>query len=129
VGPPESIALRVPICESMCRFCSSYPKMAAVMISGVSFVIGMSSGFVKLRFPEYRIRRRSSAAVGRLPKAVGPEHTGSRRLWPAAGLGGMWWHPPFSGAPFDLCAPRCAVLDHFLGGVFRENTGKVFLLG
>ena len=38
VGPPVRTAWSSPICESMCRFCSSNPRMAAVMISGVSFV-------------------------------------------------------------------------------------------
>jgi hypothetical protein len=37
-GPPESMAWSSPIRESMCRFCSSKPRMAAVIISLVSFV-------------------------------------------------------------------------------------------
>jgi hypothetical protein len=41
-GPPESMAWSSPIRESMCRFCSSKPRMAAVIISVVSFV-GMSA--------------------------------------------------------------------------------------
>jgi len=41
-GPPDRMARSPLICESMCRFCSSNPRMAAVMISFVSFV-GMSA--------------------------------------------------------------------------------------
>jgi hypothetical protein len=37
-GPPESMARSSLICESMRRFCSSNPRTAAAMISGVSFV-------------------------------------------------------------------------------------------
>lgn len=36
--PPSSIPRSSAILTSMCRFCSSNPRMAAVMISGVSFV-------------------------------------------------------------------------------------------
>src|ERR1022692_790247 len=36
--PPESRVLSSSIFESICRFCCSYPRMAAVMISGSSFV-------------------------------------------------------------------------------------------
>jgi hypothetical protein len=38
--PPDNIAFSSMILESICRFCSSNPKMAAEMISGVS-LIGM----------------------------------------------------------------------------------------
>src|ERR1700694_3062784 len=37
-GAPSKIALSSPICESMFRFCSSKPRIAAAMISWVSFV-------------------------------------------------------------------------------------------
>lgn len=37
-APPDSTARSSPICESMCRFCSSNPRIAALMISFVSFV-------------------------------------------------------------------------------------------
>ena len=36
--PPDSTALSSLIWESMCRFCSSNPRMAALMISFVSLV-------------------------------------------------------------------------------------------
>src|ERR1035437_7982590 len=61
VGPPGSTARSSAICVSMCRFCSSNPRMAAVMISVVSFV-GMSAFrtiHVNAIFPV-----RSAAAVG-----------------------------------------------------------------
>jgi hypothetical protein len=35
----SSIARSLPICESMCRFCSSNPRIAAAIISGVSLWI------------------------------------------------------------------------------------------
>lgn len=38
---PSSIARSSPICELICRFCSSNPRIAAVIISGVSLVIDM----------------------------------------------------------------------------------------
>ena len=41
-GPLDSSARSSAICVSMCRFCPSNPRMAAVMISGVSFCVGMS---------------------------------------------------------------------------------------
>src|ERR1039457_6064921 len=41
-GLPDSMARSSAILVSMCRFCSSNPRMAAVMISVVSFV-GMSA--------------------------------------------------------------------------------------
>src|ERR1035438_7475978 len=51
---PDSPARSSAILVSMCRFCSSNPRMAAVMISGVSFV-GMSvlgpSRLTHLRVP------------------------------------------------------------------------------
>src|ERR1039458_6503391 len=42
-GPPDSMARSSAIFESICRFCSSNPRIAAVMISGVSFCIDMSA--------------------------------------------------------------------------------------
>src|ERR1017187_2325494 len=42
-GPPGSMARSSAIFESICRFCSSNPRIAAVMISGVSLCIGMSA--------------------------------------------------------------------------------------
>src|ERR1017187_5164337 len=42
-GPPGSMARSSAILESICRFCSSNPRIAATMISGVSFCIGMSA--------------------------------------------------------------------------------------
>ena len=47
VGPPSNMARSSAICTSMCRFCSSNPRMAAVSICGLS-VVGMCnvlSGF------------------------------------------------------------------------------------
>src|ERR1039457_5356241 len=41
-GPPDSVARSSAIFASICRFCSSNPRIAAVMISGVSFCTGMS---------------------------------------------------------------------------------------
>src|ERR1039458_943077 len=55
-GPPDNRDRSSAILVPMCRFCSSYPRMAAVMISGVSFV-GMSA-FVTIQinaFCEYRL--------------------------------------------------------------------------
>jgi hypothetical protein len=60
-GLPDSMARSSAILVSMCRFCSSNPRMAAVMISVVSFV-GMSAFrtiHVNAIFPV-----RSVAAVG-----------------------------------------------------------------
>ena len=37
-APPDSVARSSAICVSMCRFCSSNPRIAAVMISSVSLV-------------------------------------------------------------------------------------------
>jgi hypothetical protein len=41
--PPDSTARSSAICVSICRFCSSNPRMAAVMISGVSFIVMSAS--------------------------------------------------------------------------------------
>src|ERR1019366_1967174 len=41
--PPDSTARSSAILESICRFRSSNPRIAAVMISGVSLCIGMSA--------------------------------------------------------------------------------------
>jgi len=43
MGPPVSPALSSAIWASMCRFCSSNQRMAAVMISLVSFGVGISA--------------------------------------------------------------------------------------
>ena len=43
VEPPGSIARSSAILVSIWRFCCSKPRMAALMISGVSFCVGMSA--------------------------------------------------------------------------------------
>src|ERR1019366_4889112 len=42
-GPPDSMARSSAIFESICRFCSSNPRIGAVMISGLSVCIDMSA--------------------------------------------------------------------------------------
>ena len=52
--PPGSSARSSAILASMRVFCASKPSMAAVMISGVSFCVGMSPAFVIYDFHDTR---------------------------------------------------------------------------
>ena len=73
-GPPDSPARSSAILASMCRFCSSNPRMAAVMISALSFV-----GISVFSCPS-RVTHSAGAATG---PAKAPRRLAKVRLRPA----------------------------------------------
>jgi hypothetical protein len=89
-GPPVSTARSSAILVSMCRLCSSNPRMAAVTISGVSFVgicLGFSAFTISTITHHQRLPRvgsapaRSSRRISRPPAAPAAASATGGRAW------------------------------------------------